>query len=124
MPGQRRRREAAWNKVFASADPELKRRLAGECPRYSRRREGAVDAAIAVDKGSRHAQGRAERAGKIRPGAAGDDRRLGRSHQLEPDQWSSRSTVAVGERSGNYVSYGVREFGMCYIANGMALHGG
>ncbi|MFN6953111.1 MAG: transketolase, partial [Albidovulum sp.] len=25
---------------------------------------------------------------------------------------------------GNYISYGVREFGMAHIMNGMALHGG
>jgi len=29
-----------------------------------------------------------------------------------------------GKKSGNYISYGVREFGMAAIMNGMALHGG
>ena len=29
-----------------------------------------------------------------------------------------------GRRGGNYVFYGVREFGMCAIMNGLALHGG
>lgn len=29
-----------------------------------------------------------------------------------------------GKNSGNYISYGVREFGMSAIMNGMALHGG
>lgn len=29
-----------------------------------------------------------------------------------------------GKKSGNYISYGVREFGMSAIMNGMALHGG
>ena len=33
--------------------------------------------------------------------------------------------VAAGPREGgNYLSFGVREFGMSAIANGMALHGG
>ena len=36
-----------------------------------------------------------------------------------------KQSVAVDtEGNGNHVSYGVREFGMCAIANGMALHGG
>ncbi|MGB7650319.1 MAG: transketolase, partial [Gallionella sp.] len=29
-----------------------------------------------------------------------------------------------GKATGNYISYGVREFGMSHIMNGMALHGG
>jgi transketolase len=29
-----------------------------------------------------------------------------------------------GKEPGNYISYGVREFGMSHIMNGMALHGG
>ena len=29
-----------------------------------------------------------------------------------------------GKTTGNYISYGVREFGMSHIMNGMALHGG
>ena len=36
--------------------------------------------------------------------------------------WSGAKPVSAG--GGNYVSYGVREFGMAAIANGMALHGG
>jgi transketolase len=31
---------------------------------------------------------------------------------------------AAGERTPNYISYGVREFGMAAIMNGVALHGG
>ncbi|WP_026309201.1 transketolase [Kangiella aquimarina] len=32
--------------------------------------------------------------------------------------------IEAKDASGNYVYYGVREFGMCAIMNGMALHGG
>ncbi len=32
--------------------------------------------------------------------------------------------VSHGSLSGNYVFYGVREFGMCAVMNGLALHGG
>ena len=37
--------------------------------------------------------------------------------------WSGSTTVSR-ERAGNYVNYGVREFAMTAIANGLALHGG
>ncbi|MEO8536203.1 MAG: transketolase [Betaproteobacteria bacterium] len=37
--------------------------------------------------------------------------------------WSG-STVVTSEHAGNYVNYGVREFAMAAIANGLALHGG
>src|SRR5437868_13737550 len=34
------------------------------------------------------------------------------------------SKVVAREGGGNYVFYGVREFGMCAVMNGIALHGG
>jgi transketolase len=37
--------------------------------------------------------------------------------------WSGSATVSR-ERAGNYVNFGVREFAMTAIANGLALHGG
>ena len=36
----------------------------------------------------------------------------------------SSKPVLSGSLSGNYVFYGVREFGMCAVMNGLALHGG
>ena len=37
--------------------------------------------------------------------------------------WTGAHHVS-GKTPGNYISYGVREFGMSHIMNGMALHGG
>jgi transketolase len=37
--------------------------------------------------------------------------------------WTGAKHVS-GTKPGNYISYGVREFGMSHIMNGMALHGG
>jgi transketolase len=37
--------------------------------------------------------------------------------------WPGANHVS-GTKPGNYISYGVREFGMSHIMNGMALHGG
>ena len=38
--------------------------------------------------------------------------------------WSVCKPVTKDDASGNYIYYGVREFGMCAINNGLALHGG
>lgn len=51
---------------------------------------------------------------------------LGGTADLAPSnltQWSGSLSVA-DDTSGNYIHYGVREFGMTAIANGVALHGG
>jgi transketolase len=46
-----------------------------------------------------------------------------RPDRLEPDQLTGCKHV-FQKTPGNYISYGVREFGMAHIMNGMALHGG
>jgi len=38
--------------------------------------------------------------------------------------WPAMLPVSVDQPDGNYIYYGVREFGMTAIANGLALHGG
>jgi len=38
--------------------------------------------------------------------------------------WSGSKTITSTVMDGNYISYGVREFGMSAIINGMSLHGG
>jgi transketolase len=38
--------------------------------------------------------------------------------------WSGSKAVAADDASGNYIHYGVREFGMSAMMNGIALHGG
>ena len=38
--------------------------------------------------------------------------------------WSGCKGVSAEDASGNYIYYGVREFGMAAIMNGLALHGG
>ncbi len=39
-------------------------------------------------------------------------------------EWSGANLLSQENRSGNYIEYGVREFGMTGMVNGMALHGG
>ena len=38
--------------------------------------------------------------------------------------WKGSESVAAGQPGGNYIHYGVREFGMAAMMNGIALHGG
>ncbi len=38
--------------------------------------------------------------------------------------WSGAKGIDAQDASGNYIYYGVREFGMCAIMNGIKLHGG
>ncbi len=38
--------------------------------------------------------------------------------------WSGAKGISADDASGNYLFYGVREFGMSAIMNGIALHGG
>ncbi len=39
-------------------------------------------------------------------------------------KWNESQVINVEDPSGNYINYGVREFGMCAIMNGIRLHGG
>ena len=116
--------EADWNKTFASADPELKRRLANELPaNYADILKSAIDAAIAVDKEvatRKAAQNALEKFGPALPEMIGGSADLTGSNLTNHKQ----STAVLGDGTGNHIGYGVREFGMCAIANGMALHGG
>ncbi len=124
--------EAAWNEKFdayQAAHPELaaefQRRMAGELP------ENWADAAAGfiaeVDgKGESPATRKASQMalngfGPLLPEL------LGGSADLTPSNltaWSGSRSINDGHTDGNYLSYGVREFGMTAMMNGMALHGG
>jgi transketolase len=39
-------------------------------------------------------------------------------------KWDGSKGITGADASGNYIYYGVREFGMSAIMNGIALHGG
>jgi transketolase len=52
---------------------------------------------------------------------------LGGSADLTPSNltaWSGSKAITEGHIDGNYLSYGVREFAMSAIINGITLHGG
>ena len=123
--------EAEWNARFAAyaaAFPELAaeftRRMAGELPADWAAYVEAVLAKIA-EKGETIATRKASQ-NSIEAFAPKLPELLGGSADLAGSNltlWSGAKGVSK-TTGGNYVYYGVREFGMAAIANGIALHGG
>ncbi len=124
--------ENSWNDKFAAyeaAHPalaaELKRRLNGELPaNFDADAKAYIEqlqanpANIASRKASQNAL---EAFGKMLPEF------LGGSADLAPSNltmYSGSKPISAEDASGNYLHYGVREFGMTAIINGIALHGG
>ncbi|BBP44916.1 transketolase 1 [Thiosulfatimonas sediminis] len=124
--------EAAWNEKFAAykaAYPaeaaEFERRMSGELPANF---EVEMDAFIAKTQAdmpklaSRQASQKAiEKLGEILPEMFGGSADLTGSNLTN---WSKMVKVNKENANGNYLSWGVREFGMAHMMNGMVLHGG
>ena len=123
--------ERTWDERSAryrAAHPELAaeftRRMHGELPAAWRETasafveaQGARGETVATRKASQQA---IETYAKTLPEMIGGSADLTGSVFTN---WSGSKTV-TRDTAGNYVNFGVREFGMCAIANGMALHGG
>ncbi|MGL4196094.1 MAG: transketolase, partial [Edwardsiella piscicida] len=117
-------RFAAYQAAFPQLAAEFKRRINGELPaswdsesRQFIEQLQANPAKIASRKASQNAL---EAFGKLLPEF------LGGSADLAPSNltmWSG-SKALNEDAAGNYIHYGVREFGMTAIINGIALHGG
>jgi len=128
-------RELAWNEVFAryeAAHPELaaefRRRIAGELPADWAAKSQAYIDKLQIDGpevASRKAsQMTIETFAPLLPELLGGSADLAGSNLTK---WSGSQDAGNGDSAGgrgNYVYYGVREFGMTAIANGLALHGG
>ncbi|MEI7037498.1 transketolase [Fulvimonas yonginensis] len=127
--------EQAWNarlEAYAQAYPELaaefRRRLAGELPADWAAKSQAYIAKMQAEGpevASRKASQMALDAfGPLLPELIGGSADLAGSNLTK---WKGSKDAGNGDASGgqgNYVYYGVREFGMTAIANGLALHGG
>lgn len=123
--------EAAWNERFAAYEKafpkeaaEFKRRMAGDLPANWAEHLKSAIAAI-NGKGETVATRKASQIA-INALAPALPEFLGGSADLTGSNltnWSGCKHVHAKE-PGNYISYGVREFGMSHIMNGMALHGG
>ncbi|MBM3106348.1 MAG: transketolase [Pseudomonas sp.] len=124
--------EAEWDKRFAAyaaAFPELaselKRRLSGELPADFSEKAAAYIAEVAA-KGETIASRKASQNtlnafGPLLPEFLGGSADLAGSNLT---LWKGCKGVSAEDASGNYMFYGVREFGMTAIMNGVALHGG
>ncbi|MBT4520624.1 MAG: transketolase, partial [Halieaceae bacterium] len=124
--------ESAWDEAmqsYAGAFPELaaelKRRLAGELPeRFSEQVAEYIASCQAQGESiaSRKAsQNSLNALGALLPELLGGSADLAGSNLT---LWSGSKGVSANDASGNYIYYGVREFGMSAIMNGIALHGG
>ena len=124
-------REEEWNKKFdayAKEFPELaaefKRRMANELPKDWKKQADALIQS-ANDKAEKAATRKSSQ-NVISALAQVLPEFLGGSADLTGSNLTSCSSFehVSGKKPGNYISYGVREFGMASIMNGMALHGG
>jgi transketolase len=125
-------KQAEWEQKFAAyavAYPELAaeftRRMNGELPAVWEEQTQAIVAdlqATPANIASRKAsQNTLEAFGQLLPEFMGGSADLAPSNLT---MWSGSKSVTDEDASGNYIHYGVREFGMTAIMNGMALHGG
>jgi transketolase len=123
--------ESEWNARFAAyqaAHPdlaaELERRIGGVLPAAFERAltdllhaQAARRDALATRKASQQA---IEALARVLPEMIGGSADLTGSVFTN---WSG-SVPVTAERAGNYINFGVREFAMAGVANGLALHGG
>ncbi len=124
--------ESEWKALFAEykkAHPELaaefERRLGGEMPAdWEAKANEFIDSVVsaAASIPSRKAsQNTLNGFGPLLPELLGGSADLAGSNLTI---WSGSKDVNAPGHDGNYIYYGVREFGMSAIMNGIALHGG
>ncbi|TXZ76110.1 transketolase [Vibrio mimicus] len=125
-------KEAAWDEKFAAyakAYPaeaaEYKRRVAGELPANWEAATSEIIANLQANPANiasrKASQNALEAFGKLLPEFMGGSADLAPSNLT---MWSGSKSLETNDFSGNYIHYGVREFGMTAIINGIALHGG
>jgi len=124
--------ENEWNKRFAAYEAEFptlaaefKRRMAGDLPADFAEKASAFIREVAA-KGETIASRKASQNclnafGPLLPELLGGSADLAGSNLT---LWKGCKPVVAEDASGNYMYYGVREFGMAAIMNGVALHGG
>ncbi|WED27057.1 transketolase [Vibrio sp. DW001] len=125
-------KEATWNEKFAAyeaAYPELaaefKRRVNGELPAEWEAKTSQIIADLQANPANiasrKASQNALEAFGEMLPEFMGGSADLAPSNLT---MWSGSKSITPEDASGNYIHYGVREFGMTAIMNGLALHGG
>jgi transketolase len=122
---QWRTRFAAYKQEFPALAGELERRMAGDVPAgFDDLARAMVGGAQAEAKALATRQSSQAALNAIGPSLP---ELLGGSADLTPSNgtWRKDSvTLSPTAPAGNYIHYGVREFGMSAIMNGIAAHGG
>ena len=124
--------EDRWNNLLAEyqkTHPELaaefERRMRGELPAAFAKTAADYIAACQAEGKSIATRVASQNAldayGPVIPELVGGSADLAGSNNTI---WKGSKGVTRDDASGNYIYYGVREFGMTAIINGMALHGG
>ena len=121
-----RRRFDAYAQAYPREAAEFSRRLRGELPaHWPQIARQAVDSALAISAPTATRKSSQQTLELL---VAQLPELLGGSADLTGSNLTAaKASVAwhqAGERPANYVSYGVREFGMAAVMNGLALHGG
>ncbi|WP_447956842.1 transketolase [Vreelandella sp. EE7] len=125
-----KKQQEAWNERFAryaDAHPELARE-------FKRRMKGELPAELGTEALIEKAQEKGEsiptrKASLLALNAIGPQmpELLGGSADLAPSNltfWEGTKAITAEDPNGSYLHYGVREFGMGAVMNGLALHGG
>jgi transketolase len=115
---------AEYKKAFPKEGAEFERRMKGDLP--ANWAEHAAKAIAAVNEKGETIATRKASQNSINALVPALPEFLGGSADLTGSNltnWTGAHHVNA-KKPGNYISYGVREFGMSHIMNGMALHGG
>jgi len=116
---------AAYSAAHPELAAELERRLAGELPEnFAQDMDAFIaqcDETAATIASRKASQQTLNALGPILPEMLGGSADLAGSNLT---LWQGSEGVSNSDASGNYVYYGVREFGMSAIMNGVALHRG
>ncbi len=115
----------AYKAAYPDLAAEFVRRTSGELP-ANWEKDASKFIKATIEAGKTMATRKASQAalngfGPLLPEFLGGSADLTGSNNTN---WSGSKTISKTVWDGNYISYGVREFGMSAIMNGMALHGG
>jgi transketolase len=124
--------EEEWNRLMAAyaaeypaESAELVRRLAGELPAEWPEAADSLVASLAAGAGDVATRKASELSlngfGPLLPELIGGSADLSGSNNTF---FKGSRRIGAGDFAGNYLHFGVREFGMTAILNGLALHGG
>ena len=124
--------ESAWTEKFeayrsnhAELAAEFERRMAGGMPENWEEEASKIIAELQAAGGDvatrKSSQIALNKFGPLLPELIGGSADLAGSNNTI---WSGSVDVNDGTEDGNYVYFGVREFGMAAICNGLGLHGG